>query len=250
MDPVTGCMVLTTSEFFEQEAEREGRGRCGAELMCEMFDEMEEENERMTQEMRNDPEAALQLIKNYLDGDSKECQRDAEDTYGFSGKHIKKVIEFLDARYDGSLRGTDCCMVVKLKMTDGSTRTVEYSEWNDYGTRLDPPDGGTDLAVVAVDDIPVVNRFDYDHNAPQCTECLRNGPPSTKNGVPNTADYLMPLSDDQGQTVKGWEPRCSYHMPNTWRGEPNLGDWYGPVIKLDKHGNGPVLPVVREDDDE
>jgi hypothetical protein len=248
IDPETGCTVMTQAEFWASEAEHEGKGRQGWELMNDMMNEIEDENERLSEEMRKDPEAALQLIKNYLDGDEEDVQQDSVDTYGFCGKHIKKVVEFLDARYDGSMRGTDCCMCVKLKMTDGSTRTVEYCEWNDYGTRMDPPDGGVDLAVIAVNDVPVVNRFERDQDAPPCAECQRSDPPPTKGGVPNSADYLMPISRDQGKTIESWEPRCSYHMPKTWSGEPTYGDWYGPMVKLDKY-NPPNLPMVREDDE-
>jgi hypothetical protein len=251
---------MTEAEFWADEAKREGKGRQGWELREDLFREMEEDDERMANELRKNPEGVLNTIKEYLDGlegeDGKPDEDETIDCYGFCSRHIEGVVEVLDASCNGSMRGSDTGITVKLKMIDGTTRTVEYTEWHDYGSMWEPPDGDVNLAVIAVDDIPVVNRFEYDKDAPPCAVCLREEPPSTKHGVPNTADYLMPLSDDQGKTVKGWELRCSYHMPDRFTGDswdgPNLGDWYGPVVRLDKHGRDahPTLPRVRENKDD
>ncbi len=38
-DPRTGCKVLTRAGFFQREAEHEGKGRSGAEVMVEFFED-------------------------------------------------------------------------------------------------------------------------------------------------------------------------------------------------------------------
>lgn len=240
-DPITGCMVLTQAEFWQGEAEREGKGREPWELQAEMYEEMDADNERCSEEMRNDSEGALKVIKEYLDADAETC----EDDFGFTSANITGI-EIEDAKYSGGFGGCSREIRAKLALVDGSTRTVEWGEDVSHATRLEPGDYDVSMAVVAVNETPVVNRIGHDREAelPLCETCVKTGGPSTRGFKPNPARYLIPVSTDQGKTIKRWKPTCSWHRPH---GYGDYGDWYGPVIELKQER--PSLPIVRRSDD-
>lgn len=240
-DPITGCMVLTQAEFWQGEAEREGNGRTAGELQAEMYEDMAADEERCSEEMRNDPEGALKVIKEYLDADPETC----EDDFGFTSADITGV-EIEDAKYGGGFGGSSREIRAKLTMVDGSTRTVEWGEETTYDTRINPGDYDVGMVVVAVNGTPVVNRIGHDREQelPLCETCLKTGGPPTRGFKPNEARYLIPVSTDQGKTIKRWKPTCVWHRSHTWG---DHGDWHGPVIELKQ--TAPALPrVIRNDD--
>lgn len=61
-DPVTGCMVMTMPEFLNAEAEREGKGRTGADILSDIYAEIDADSRREEDRMR-DPKEALGQIK-------------------------------------------------------------------------------------------------------------------------------------------------------------------------------------------
>jgi hypothetical protein len=130
-------------------------------------------------------------------------------------------------------------------MVDETTRTVEWEQVEGHGDRINPPDYDEGMVVIAVDGVPVVNKFDSygerDNAMPLCEECEKHGGPDTRGCKPNTADYLIPVSDDQGKTVKRWKFICSWHRGSGDHGD--YDDWRGPSIRISQ--DAPHLPWVN-----
>lgn len=95
-DPITGCMVMTMPEFFDSEAQREGEGRSGADLMVEMFDEIAAEEAALSAEIASRPIAVLNSIREAMF--CPDCRRGALcsdpcfDLYYIEPVGIHKVI--------------------------------------------------------------------------------------------------------------------------------------------------------------
>lgn len=136
-DPITGCTVMTTGEFFQSEAEREGKGRSGGELMSEMFNEIAdsyEEEEKRWKENLPDTLAFLQKeIDEYNDFDP-------DPDFPPVAKPIS-IEEVLDVQVGGSFRTTTLLIKARCKKEDGSEGTIVYNSWHSSGSYYEPPDG-------------------------------------------------------------------------------------------------------------
>lgn len=237
-DPVTGVPVMTQAEFWAAEAEREGKGRQGFELMADMYAEIEADNEREANRLR-EPEAALELVKDFLDGyeDPYDCRCD----YGFASEDVGSVIEVTDSEVGGSFGGGSAKLRIKLQLKDGSTRTVEWSDWYSSGSRLEPPDGDTSMTVVEADGARVRYSNELEDSLPRCEACQIFGGPRTLYGKLNPVAYLVPISSDGGQTIDRWSMCCVYHI-HMYR---KVINWHAPVQKLRREEAG--LPHIEVD---
>lgn len=130
IDPVTGCTVMTMSEFWRSEAQAEGSGRDGADLADDFYADMGAEAERETERMR-DPVEALRALKAYDD------QEEPEHRLGGGIVSVRRV---LHADFTQSARSSEGGIVAEVECSDGSARFVRwgFSSWD--GSRMEPPE--------------------------------------------------------------------------------------------------------------
>lgn len=147
IDPITGCPVMTTGEFWNEEAQREGQGRSGGDLMGDFYDELAQDEARREQEMRNNPEALLAMVneaaKAWCDG------VDPEDLDGvcFPGNFVR-VVDVLEAKVSDGMRQSSTSVTAKYEMGDGRTRTIQYSEWYSGGSFYEPPESESEFKIL------------------------------------------------------------------------------------------------------
>ena len=141
-DPITGCMVMTMPEFLNAEAEREGKGRCGGEILADIFTELDNDSKRIEDELRK-PENALEAIKQAL----KEAEEYWEDEYGEGAKvpEIVEVVHVIEVQVGQSMRSSGQVLKAEVKTADGRLCYVShhYSHWS--GTMMDPPEEDSTL---------------------------------------------------------------------------------------------------------
>jgi len=148
IDPITGCSVMTTGEFWNAEAHQEGQGRSGGDLMVDFYEEMEADTRTREQEFRDNPEALLALVneaaKLWIDG------VDPEDLDGvcFPG-NFKRVIEVMDSTIQDGMRNSSTSVTAKYEMNDGTNHTIMYSEWSSSGSFYEPPDFESEFKILA-----------------------------------------------------------------------------------------------------
>jgi hypothetical protein len=239
IDPVTGCEVMTTAEFWQSTAKAEGREP--GELMQEFYDELEEDNRKAAEELR-DPKNAFNIIVKYLEEDdeaSLEC-------YNFSSQEVVECLEVFNSEVNQGIRGSESELEAVLLLRDGSTRTVVFGTSETYSTMLDPGDYDSYLRVTEVNGKPVVHeyargcahQYDHAHSVPVCEACEAFGG-AALHGMINPAAYLVPASTDRGATVHKWVRVCVVHGRSWYEGS----GWIGPRIKLNQES--PELPWVR-----
>jgi hypothetical protein len=133
-DPVTGCMVMTTAEFLNAEAEREGKGRTGADIYADMMSEIDTDSRRCEDEIRKDALGRFQqAIK-----DAGEYWDDDEGNEPLPT--LAEVVHIIDVHVSQGFKGSGEMLRAEVRTTDGRLLYMEYmySHWS--GTRLDPPE--------------------------------------------------------------------------------------------------------------
>lgn len=164
IDPITGVSVMTLPEFFNAEAEHEGKGRSGGDVMAEMFDEMDQE---MAQQLKRllTPEGALEELKRavgwWLEVELREQRRSIEAKDEARRKHKKfpqylnydwenfkeefppfpiKVVEVITAQYGFSLN-SERSGVTAIAEVEGGGRILFETRYSHYsGSRMEPPE--------------------------------------------------------------------------------------------------------------
>jgi len=130
-------MVMTMPEFLNAEAEREGKGRTGGDILVDIFEEIDADSRKMEDELRK-PENALDLIKQAL----KDAEEYWEDEYGEGEKvpEIVEVIHIIDLHVSQNFSSSGQVFRAEVKDSKGRLCYFEhsYSHWS--GTRLDPPE--------------------------------------------------------------------------------------------------------------
>jgi hypothetical protein len=134
IDPVTGCKVMTTAEFWAAEAEKEGQGRSGGELMGDFMDEMEKDRVQEQERLRQ-PDVALQEVVRAVK-DWNEADPDVEQL-----PTPLQVLEVKDCQYSTSFRGSSFKLSVRCSTTDGRAGTFTIDSWQTGGSMMEPPDG-------------------------------------------------------------------------------------------------------------
>ena len=138
-DPVTGCTVMTMGEFFQSEADREGKGRSGAEVMSDMFDEIEQSYRDEEKRWRDNPADLLEHlqkeVQDFNSADPDEPQLPVPTT----------IVEILEVKVDGSFRTSKFMARVCCTKPDVSTGILNFSSCQYSGSMAEPPDYECDL---------------------------------------------------------------------------------------------------------
>ena len=151
IDPVTGCEVMTLPEFFNAEAQYEGKGRTGAEVMEEtmtsIHDAFAEDNAHIEADYR-DPAKALAILQKLAGEEVRqwfkyEHNRDSEDLA--RPPYPLEVLAVTHAEHSQTLSDSNGKFTARVRCDDGSIRNVSYEFYYYSGTRLDPPDSDESL---------------------------------------------------------------------------------------------------------
>lgn len=148
-DPITGCMVVTTAELFADEAEREGKGRTGGDLMVEMLSDLEKERAAEEERLR-DPVVALDFIKTAIEESNKATEGD------YPPLPIPlKIVEVLEAKFFATLR-TQTTYIRALARRPGLMESIQdvvvFHGSYSGGSFCDPPDSEENVYWVGLDD--------------------------------------------------------------------------------------------------
>jgi len=137
-DPMTGVPVLTTEEFFDKEAKREGKGRSGSEVMIDTFKQIDDERKKEERELKN-PKAALKLFQQEI----KEWNEyDPEQAI----ENVKEIVEVLDVSLKYKGFSTTYLDVKALAIGETGRRgIVRLSSYSFSGTYWNPPDEETEV---------------------------------------------------------------------------------------------------------
>lgn len=143
-DPITGCMVMTQAEFWNAEAEHEGKGRCGADLMADMYEEMAQEDADMAERMKADLPTALEVLNGVL----KDYEDHDNDHPVFRPGAFIEVVEVETAEVNGGFSKSSKGFVAKVRCADGNLHRVRYESWSTPGSFYEPPDGETTIEML------------------------------------------------------------------------------------------------------
>jgi hypothetical protein len=142
-DPVTGCNVMTTAEFFADEAKREGKGRSGGKLMDEFMDDMEKDR-KATEDRFREPIVALDVLKSAI-----ERGNDGSDVFF---PQVAEVLEVLEAQYSQSTRDSSLWLRARCRRVDGVEDVACFGESHSAGGQLEPPDYDENFYWEGIDD--------------------------------------------------------------------------------------------------
>jgi|SRR5215813_13301336 len=148
-DPITGCMIMTTFEFFEAEGAREGR--TGAEEMERFFTEMAEIEAQEEARLR-EPARALEIIRDCI----KMLNEDVEPEDAI--EQVISVEEVLEAVSRDSFRTSKVSIKARVTGERGTVGVVEAWREDFSGSFYEPPGGDLDVQWVEPDDTDVPNH--------------------------------------------------------------------------------------------
>jgi hypothetical protein len=150
IDPITGCTVLTFFEAMHDIGQSSDPPKEAHEVAAEIFDEFDKDDRRIENEYK-DPANALKLVLDHIAG------FDPDDDPEFVPP-APVEIEVLGADSKGGFGGHDSGFVAKGRTADGTILFYSYVEWNDYGDRMSPPDGGEEIQWYTEDQIQVTDE--------------------------------------------------------------------------------------------
>jgi hypothetical protein len=137
--PDLGVEVMTSSEFFEAEAAREGRS--AAEVMAEMFISLADE-EAAEEAHLKEPETALHYLR-------KAVER-WNEYFDHGEEHDAlpvpvEVLQVLEASY--RIRGLKTTTVLKarVRVDNGKVGVYSFDSWHHAGTYVEPPEADENL---------------------------------------------------------------------------------------------------------
>jgi len=164
IDHVTGCSVQTFPEFINAEAQREGKEP--HEIMDEIFGAIEDDNERIRQDFRDNAlkylkEEATMLLAmwttdtksngevmeyNYFDTKTQQNAtiRKVYDA-GPRPPQPVKLIEVVDVQHSQTFRSSKAKIVAKCEADDGKIYTFTLSRGDYCGSFYEPPDAESEL---------------------------------------------------------------------------------------------------------
>lgn len=141
-DPMTGCLVMTLPEFLNAEAEREGKGRTGGDILQDIYSEMAGEDERISAEMAK-PESALKTIQDAI----KESREYCDEEYAESVPEIVQVVNVIEAKYSGSFKSHSTSLKAEALSDAGKLYYVWSWSSEYYGSMWEPPDGDGNICI-------------------------------------------------------------------------------------------------------
>jgi|SRR5579885_1021169 len=154
-DPITGCNVLTMGEFLSQEAEREGKGRTGGDILSDMMEEVGKEEEARCAQLRT-PTEAMRLLN---EGIKESDEADPEYAFGYK---VVGVLKVWAASASFGMRQSSEGFRAQCKCDDGKERTLSFTTWHSSGSFYEPPDGETTVQEV----LPA--KPETPHHCPKC----------------------------------------------------------------------------------
>ena len=141
-DPITGCMVMTTDEFWAHEAKREGKGRCGGDLLMEYLEDLDKEEAEYEKRMRQ-KENAEKFISGLWE-DFESCEPGVVE----KPLEIGRVLEVVTKnRYSDSYLK----ITALARKVDGTIGKICAWESSTSGSFYEPPDGEMDIYWVEKD---------------------------------------------------------------------------------------------------
>jgi hypothetical protein len=136
-DPMTGVPVMTTMEFFQRQAEDEGKGRTAGDVMSDFLTDFENERRNEEQRLRT-PKEMEHLLKDLIK-EENEYNTEYQLPLDF------KVLEVLELKYKQTFRDSSIKALVKVKRGKLKEFNVYLSTWHSFGTMWEPPDSETDI---------------------------------------------------------------------------------------------------------
>lgn len=133
IDPVTGCKVMTTGEFWASEAQKEGQGRTGGDLQGEFLDEMEADRNAEENRLRK-PEVALEEMQRAVK-DCNEADPEADQL-----PMPVAVLEVKEVVYSQRMRTGSTRLVLRCSVADGKIGTFTLEAWSSSGSMMEPPE--------------------------------------------------------------------------------------------------------------
>lgn len=155
IDSFTGVEVMTTAEFFEIEAEREGQGRSAGELLVEMMSELQQEEENDLKKLENDWDSNLATfqqvsieyteywINNEIyawDSDTPEDQAHWENPRHIIPPFPVELKSLKVVKFHEGFKSTVIGIEFSALCDDGQIRSGSYSYYHCSGTYYDPPE--------------------------------------------------------------------------------------------------------------
>ncbi len=137
--PVLGVPCITVNEFWNIEAQKEGRKPC--DLIDDFYSELAKDEELTRQNIIADKQGALDSLRKYYDPDY--C-----DDITFMPV---EVINIIDANVSIGMRKSTVTFRAIVKCDDSKTRTLEYTEYEYAGSYMEPPDFECDCVEIETD---------------------------------------------------------------------------------------------------
>jgi hypothetical protein len=123
--PTLGVPCLTLSEFWTQEADRDGI--TVDQAMDNYYSTLAEEQERSRQELLNNKAEALKTLQEYYAADEWEWMP-------------VEIVEMMDATVSLGMSKNKNSFTANVRCSDGKVRMLQYSETHYAGSYWEPPD--------------------------------------------------------------------------------------------------------------
>lgn len=160
-DPITGCQVMTMGEFWQSEAEHEGKGREPFELMADFFQELADDEEHCRQQMLQDTQGAYHNLLRYWNELREDIDWDELDPLGdwrtegtvdfFVLYKPRRVIEVVHADLKCSFKETTARVVCRVLFSGGRIKLVSHEVYSFSGDFYEPPWGEDNVKVLPDD---------------------------------------------------------------------------------------------------
>lgn len=138
-DPVTGCMVMTTAEFWNKMGEMEGKP--AHQVMDEFYSDMEKERQEQENKYKI-PEVALATLVEAVGQENKWRRENRERPMAMPAK----VLEVISVAYSFGIKNQSTKITVRAVTKGKRVGILEYSEWETAGSFYEPPDGETQIS--------------------------------------------------------------------------------------------------------
>jgi hypothetical protein len=131
---------MTMPEFLNDQAEREGKGRTGGDILSDIFSDMDADSRRVEAELRK-PEVALERFKQAI----KDAAEYWDDEFQNPLPVLVIVAKVRDAKVAQSFRSSS--ETLSAEVIDDLTRAlfVEYTTAHWSGTRMEPPEDDSEF---------------------------------------------------------------------------------------------------------
>ena len=133
IDPITGCEVLTTKGLLDSMADKEGK--TGAELMTEMFEDMEQSRQNEEQELSM-PGNIKEYVNQFIIDNNDWNNDEPEYCYEYQ---ITEVTKVESCTFDSNYGGSELKVTFIAKCSDNKVRKLLFNDWQDFGSYWDPP---------------------------------------------------------------------------------------------------------------